>query len=61
MQKALDLANTVATHLDTACQASRQVGSQFGWSTYCFKYASLAPPRACLAWLLRDFVTKRHE
>src|SRR5437870_2421671 len=41
MQRALDLANAVATHLDAVGTASRQAGSPLGQSTYCFTYASL--------------------
>src|SRR4029077_12849900 len=47
MQRALDLANAVATHLDAVGTASRQAGSPLGQSTYCFTYAYLpsqAPP-----------------
>jgi hypothetical protein len=52
MQRALDLASAVATHLDAIEPASRQAGSPLGRSTYCVTYASL--PRglgsgACLA------------
>jgi hypothetical protein len=61
MQRALDLASAVATHLDAVGPASRQAGSPLGRSTYRFKYAYLAAPRACLAWRLRDFATNRHE
>ena len=39
MQRALDLASAVATHLDAVGTASRQAGSPFGRSTYCFTYA----------------------
>src|ERR1700675_4808956 len=41
-----------ATSLDAVGPASRQAGSPFGRSTYCFKYASLPRglgPEACLA------------
>jgi hypothetical protein len=52
VQRALDLASAVATHLDAVDLASGQAGSPLGRSTYCVKYASL--PRglgsgACLA------------
>src|SRR5712691_10729330 len=52
MQRALDLARAVATHLDAVGTASGQAGSPLGRSTYCFKYTSF-PRRlgseACLA------------
>jgi len=41
MQRALDLANAVATHLYAVGPASRQAGSPLGQSTYCSTYASL--------------------
>jgi len=41
MQRALDLASAVATHLDAAGPASMQAGLPLGRSTYCFKYAAL--------------------
>src|SRR5436309_15944787 len=51
------------TSLGAVGTASRQAGSPLSRSTYRFKYAppSLAAPRACLAWRLRDFATNRHE
>src|SRR3989442_15126836 len=52
VQRALDLASAVATHLDAVGTASGQAGSPLARSTYCFKYASF-PRRlgseACLA------------
>jgi hypothetical protein len=83
MQRALDLASAVATHLDAVGTASRQAGSPFSLSTYCWGLAPFFlapvpvlragqappqtaepvpwPPRACLAWRMRDFATNRHE
>jgi hypothetical protein len=51
MQRALDLASAVTTHLDAVGTASRQAGSPFSLSTYCWGLAPffLAPvpvPRA---------------
>jgi hypothetical protein len=50
MQRALDLTNAVATHLDAVGTASRQAGSPLGQSTYCFTYASL--PSQARLWSL---------
>ena len=41
MQRALDLASAVATHMDEVEPASGQAGSPLGRSTYSFMYASL--------------------
>ena len=41
MEWALDFASAVATLLDAIGTASRQAGSPFSRSTYCFKYAFL--------------------
>jgi len=51
-----------ATSLDAVGPASRQAGSPLSRSTSCSRMPpSLAAPRACLAWRLRDFATNRHE
>src|SRR5712691_595600 len=50
LQRALDLASAVATHLDAVGTASRQAASPLGQSTYCFTYASL--PSQARLWSL---------
>jgi len=51
-----------ATSLDAVGPASRQAGSPLSRSTSCSRMPpSLAAPRACLAWRLRDLATNRHE
>jgi hypothetical protein len=51
-----------ATSLDAVGPASRQAGSPLSRSISCSRMPpSLAAPRACLAWRLRDFATNRHE
>ena len=51
-----------ATSLDAVGPASRQAGSPLSRSTSCSRMPpSLAAPRACRTWRLRDFATNRHE